>query len=86
MTDTHEKHERKFCPRCKAEFTCKVGDVANCQCSTVTLSHEEQIYLNKKFGDCLCAACMKKEKSEYAQNQFNRKLESLLKNGNYPSA
>lgn len=85
MNCTHEKYEQKICPGCQASFVCKVGDVANCQCSTITLTHNEQIYLNEKFNDCICARCMKSQKSEYARNQFNKKIESLLKTGNYPS-
>ena len=52
------KHESKFCPRCNAGFECKVGDVVNCQCNTINLSSETQLFLDRTGFDCLCAACL----------------------------
>jgi len=52
------KHEEKNCPRCKATFVCKVGDVANCQCSTVKVSEETHTFLAKTHYDCLCKDCL----------------------------
>ncbi len=52
------KHEEKYCPRCKAAFECKVGDVAQCQCSGIGLSAEEKIFLQDRYEDCLCRNCL----------------------------
>lgn len=52
------KHEEKYCPKCNNAFTCKVGDIVNCQCSGVTLSEEAQAFLTKTYFDCLCKDCL----------------------------
>jgi hypothetical protein len=52
------KHETIVCKRCGSQFECKVGDVNNCQCSTVSLSDATRKFLaNTHFG-CLCAGCL----------------------------
>lgn len=53
-----EKHELKYCGRCFVQFTCKVGDVLACQCSTVSLSEQTKNFLLETKYDCLCADCM----------------------------
>ncbi len=52
------KHEHKYCPRCNADFECKVGDIANCQCSTVSLTAETLSFLQSTHYGCLCKKCM----------------------------
>jgi hypothetical protein len=52
------KHEEKFCPRCKAAFECKVGDVSQCQCFGIGLSQEERAFLEDRYEDCLCRNCL----------------------------
>ena len=59
------KHEEKFCPRCKAAFECKVNSIALCQCSAVTLTEDERIFISEHFEDCLCANCMIEMKEKY---------------------
>jgi hypothetical protein len=58
MTGEDHKHEYKACPKCGTAFTCKVGDVSNCQCNTVKLSEEAYDLISKKYDDCLCSNCM----------------------------
>lgn len=55
-----EKHEEKYCPKCNSTFTCKMGDIANCQCNTVQLTEAARKYLSKTSFDCLCQACLTK--------------------------
>lgn len=52
------KHEAKQCPRCQAEFECKVGNIHLCQCSGVSLSDNEMAQIQAKYDDCLCARCL----------------------------
>ncbi len=52
------KHEQKYCPRCTTAFTCKAGDIANCQCSCVALSPEAIRLLGASYYDCLCKDCL----------------------------
>ena len=52
------KHEEKYCPRCKAAFLCKSGDIANCQCSCVQLSDATKNFLSNTYYDCLCKNCL----------------------------
>jgi len=54
----HFKHEEKLCPRCGSGFECKPGDIANCQCSHIKLTEEITGFINRKYGDCLCRACL----------------------------
>lgn len=53
------KHEPKACPRCGGGFECKVGNVLQCQCMAVPLDTEDRAYIQARYEDCLCAACMK---------------------------
>ena len=53
-----EKHELKYCGRCFVQFTCKVGDVLTCQCSSVQLSQFTKDFLLETKYDCLCANCI----------------------------
>ena len=52
------KHEIKICERCQSSFECKVGDVANCQCSTVVVVEATHEFLAKTAYDCLCQNCL----------------------------
>lgn len=71
-------HEHKFCPRCNAEFECKVGSINLCQCASVTLNENEREYIREKFDDCLCAKCMQEIRSEFHNQLFQDKLKSIL--------
>jgi len=59
------KHEEKVCPKCNSKFECKVGSILLCQCSAITLSDDEQYYIQSKYQDCLCIDCMRILKSEF---------------------
>ena len=48
-----------------------------CQCSAVKLNQEERDYINNKYEDCLCAACMESLRSEYNQEKFRLKLKKI---------
>ncbi|MDH5360346.1 MAG: cysteine-rich CWC family protein [Gammaproteobacteria bacterium] len=63
------KHESKQCPRCQAEFECKVGNIQLCQCSGVTLSDDEMAYLQEQYDDCLCARCLRSLQQLQQQGQ-----------------
>jgi hypothetical protein len=52
------QHENKKCPRCNRFFECKVGNIAECQCSKVNLSYEERVFIENKYLDCLCGQCL----------------------------
>lgn len=73
-----QKHEIKYCPRCKIRFECKVGSVLLCQCSDVRLTEAERNYLRESYDDCLCANCMKALKTEYYNNLFKQRLKKLF--------
>lgn len=59
------QHENKPCPRCNQTFECKVGNIAECQCSSVTLSYEERVFIEGKYTDCLCAECLQTLQFQY---------------------
>ncbi|MBD3609498.1 MAG: cysteine-rich CWC family protein [Gammaproteobacteria bacterium] len=58
------KHEAKQCPRCLAEFECKVGNIHLCQCRRVSLSEHEVDVISRQFDDCLCSHCLQQIKQE----------------------
>jgi len=57
-------HEQKACPRCNKAFECRVGDVANCQCNGLTFTAQEKAFIEERYTDCLCAACLKELKNK----------------------
>ena len=58
-------HESRKCPRCSKQFECRVGDVSNCQCSSISLSIEERAFIEDRYEDCLCIDCLKELKNKY---------------------
>jgi nicotinate-nucleotide--dimethylbenzimidazole phosphoribosyltransferase len=78
------QHEIKSCPRCNIVFECKVGSISLCQCSSITLSSEEQAFIDTKYQDCLCVNCLKDIKNKYTmtiiqqlQYAINKKTKPL---------
>lgn len=59
------QHEAKACPRCGSAFECKAGDIAQCQCYSIQLSLEERAFIEDRYKDCLCAACLLQLKNRY---------------------
>ena len=64
MSSTH-KHEPRNCPRCNKTFECKVGNIAQCQCSSIVLSEEEKAFIADRYQDCLCLACLLDLQNKY---------------------
>ncbi len=65
------QHEIKNCPKCNREFECKLGNITECHCNSITLSPEEQLLLGEKFTDCLCHECLVTMQTQY---RTHRKL------------
>lgn len=72
------EHEKKYCPRCRTRFECKVGSILLCQCTSITLTESERNYLHERYEDCLCANCMKELRAEYHNNLFKQKIKKLF--------
>jgi hypothetical protein len=68
------QHESKNCPRCSRNFECKVGNIAECQCSQVNLTHEERVFIEEKYIDCLCGQCLQalQFENKLHKNHINR--------------
>ncbi|AEG01497.1 hypothetical protein Metme_3121 [Methylomonas methanica MC09] len=58
------KHEAKHCPRCQDQFICKANRIHRCDCSNVCLSSETIEYIQQRYDECLCLACLKKFESD----------------------
>jgi hypothetical protein len=71
-------HETKSCPRCYAEFECKVGAIHQCQCVGVKLTSEQRAYIAHRYGDCLCAVCLTALRSEYNQATHEDRIAVLV--------
>ncbi|MBX2972863.1 MAG: cysteine-rich CWC family protein [Flavobacteriales bacterium] len=63
-------HEEKYCPRCGGPFICMVGNIAECQCSTVKLDGPQRQHIAERYDDCLCAKCMVEEGREKAMGDL----------------
>lgn len=72
------EHERKQCSRCGGPFTCMVGRIAECRCSTVKLNGDQRQYIAERFEDCLCAACIVEERRTYNIDRFNQRIKRLV--------
>jgi hypothetical protein len=71
-------HETKHCPRCKAAFECKVGNIAECQCSGITFNETEKDYIAQNYADCLCRKCLLEVKHEMRLKSFNQQSDKIL--------
>ncbi len=58
-------HETKQCARCSRNFECKVGNIAECQCTQVQLTYEERLFIEEKYTDCLCGQCLQTLQFQY---------------------
>lgn len=55
-----DKNEDRYCSKCNKIFTCKVEDIAKCQCTEVEISESTAEFLDNTFYDCLCKYCLEK--------------------------
>lgn len=46
-------------------FVCKANNISDCDCMQISISGEEQKYIDSKYVDCLCNKCLKELKYEY---------------------
>jgi len=49
----------KQCPRCGADFECRVDDLRNCDCIAVKVSLPALKTLQQRYSDCLCPNCLR---------------------------
>lgn len=70
-------HEQVFCPRCDADFQCKVGSISLCQCTAVKLSVEEIQYIREHYEECLCVGCMLEMKKQYNAKMLEKRFLSI---------
>jgi Cysteine-rich CWC len=52
------QHETKNCPRCDIPFECKPGNITHCQCYSIVFNPEEKAFIEQRYNDCLCKACL----------------------------
>lgn len=65
-------HEQKICPRCSSKFECKLGSVTECQCYGISLTVEENAFIESMYDECLCRICLIELKNRYVL--FREKL------------
>jgi hypothetical protein len=63
------KPNKKYCPKCKILFECKVDSIEECHCADIALTEQERNYFSEKFEGCLCVKCMKELQVEYQSHQ-----------------
>lgn len=73
------KRETKTCPRCKAGFTCKSGEVLLCQCQTLVLSAEQLAFINSRYEDGLCVSCLAELRSDFNQRHYKSRLHKFYR-------
>ena len=72
------EHEKKYCPHCNQLFECKVGSILLCQCTTVSLTDDERMFIKDRYDDCLCSACMQTLKAQYHDERLEDQLAQLV--------
>jgi hypothetical protein len=72
------EHKTKYCPHCNQLFDCKVGSILLCQCTTVSLTENERLFMKHRYEDCLCTSCMKQLKDMYADEKLNDQIAQLV--------
>lgn len=55
-----------------------VGNVAECQCSTVKLDGLQRQHIAERYDDCLCAKCMVEERRAYNIGRFKARINRLI--------
>ena len=63
--DRMSLHETRSCPRCSQAFECKPGSITQCQCFGLQLTLEQRAYLEERYADCLCSACLRALQAEF---------------------
>jgi hypothetical protein len=58
-------HENKDCPRCQSPFRCMPGNIIQCPCYDIRLNLEERSFIEERYADCLCLACLLELKQRY---------------------
>lgn len=71
-------HETKYCPRCQAQFECKVGNVTECQCYGISFEEKEKEYIDRNYQDCLCRNCLLSVKREMQFKPAEEKMKQIL--------
>lgn len=51
-------HESKCCPRCGADFECRLGSIHRCQCADVALDDVLREAIACRYDECLCRSCL----------------------------
>lgn len=46
------------CPRCRKLFDCRANQIGVCPCVKVTLTPEQQRFIQSQYVGCLCPACL----------------------------
>jgi hypothetical protein len=70
-------HETKSCGRCNSSFECKVGNIAQCHCSGITLTGEERQFIAGHYTDCLCGDCLMAIRNEIKTRPARGKIDLL---------
>ncbi len=73
----------KKCALCSVEFTCEANDIANCQCSQISISEKIVKELKEKFTDCLCFSCLSNYSVEKRLKNFSltsHQKQNIIKN------
>ncbi|MCS6777775.1 MAG: cysteine-rich CWC family protein [Chloroherpetonaceae bacterium] len=66
VTENTDKHAPVHCPRCGAQFQCKVNTPSRCDCMEVPLTPDEMEYiLLLSDGECLCPRCLEQMRADY---------------------
>lgn len=58
MPEEKLPYSSQACPRCHQSFECKAHTIGVCQCSTISLSKEQTIFINQQYDTCLCINCL----------------------------
>lgn len=65
-----------ICQACRSEFSCSAGG-GSCWCFKVEIAPPVLRLIEKKYGDCLCPACLSKISTNFSEKDFTADADSL---------
>lgn len=68
--------KKSICEACRSEFSCS-ADSGRCWCFEIEIAAPALERIEKKYGDCLCPACLKKISANFAEKNFTAGADSL---------
>ena len=71
-----EEDKKSICESCGSDFSCSASN-GRCWCFDVEIAQQALLQIEKKYGDCLCLACLENISANFADQDFTAVEDSL---------